>query len=125
MTAYLFLDSYFWKGEGGKSSEMIHIVPLRYCRCIFVWRLPSDMTKTMRSRMEELGKMPQEETFASDVRWDGLITSDIAILAEEMVIKRLEGSTVFAFLHGGGGGGGGGGGETRESGRLSKPYQEE
>ena len=108
MTAYLFLDSYFWKGEGGKSSEMIHAVPLLYCRCIFVWRLPSDMTKTMRSRMEELGKMPQEETFASDVRWDGLITSDITILAEKMVIKRLEGSTVFTYYGGGGGGGWGG-----------------
>ena len=123
MTAYLFLDSYFWKGEGGKSSEMIHAGPLLYCRCIFVWRLPSDMTKTMRSRMEELGKMPQEETFASDVRWDGLITSDITILAEKNGDKEAgRFYSVYLFT---GGGGGGGGGETCGSRRLSKPYQEE
>ena len=57
-----------WRGEGGKSNVIVLNVALFNFRCIFVWRLPSDMTKTMRSRMEELGKMPQEENSTSDVR---------------------------------------------------------
>ncbi|KAK7487107.1 hypothetical protein BaRGS_00021602 [Batillaria attramentaria] len=50
------------------TNDLKHLISVSADGCIFVWRLPSDMTKTMRSRMEELGKMPQEECITSDLR---------------------------------------------------------
>ncbi|XP_070180753.1 mitogen-activated protein kinase-binding protein 1-like isoform X2 [Littorina saxatilis] len=62
------------------TNDLKHLISVSADSCIFVWRLPSDMTKTMRLRMEELGKMPQGESSMSDLRREGsLIPNPVSL----------------------------------------------
>ena len=35
------------------------------CSCVFVWRLPKEMTSQMQSRMREIGKLPLPTTLTN------------------------------------------------------------
>ncbi|XP_076442511.1 uncharacterized protein LOC143281273 isoform X2 [Babylonia areolata] len=62
------------------TNDLKHLISVSADGCIFVWRLCSDMSKTMRSRMEELGKMPREESFVSDLRKESSLMPNTASL---------------------------------------------
>ncbi|KAL8619680.1 hypothetical protein ACOMHN_019735 [Nucella lapillus] len=51
--------------------DLKHLLSVSADGCIFVWRLPSEMTKTMRRRMEQLGKMPKDDTSVLDTSMEG------------------------------------------------------
>ncbi|XP_046551815.1 LOW QUALITY PROTEIN: mitogen-activated protein kinase-binding protein 1-like [Haliotis rubra] len=56
-------------------NDLKHVISVSADGCIFVWRLPSEMTKQMKNRMEELGKMPKDLQFVSDIRRETAIIS--------------------------------------------------
>ncbi|XP_071078858.1 mitogen-activated protein kinase-binding protein 1-like [Haliotis cracherodii] len=56
-------------------NDLKHMISVSADGCIFVWRLPSEMTKQMKNRMEELGKMPKDLQFVSDIRRETAIIS--------------------------------------------------
>lgn len=39
--------------------------------CIFVWRLPPELTESMKGRLEEMGKLPMEAVNGDINRWVG------------------------------------------------------
>lgn len=39
--------------------------------CIFVWRLPLELTESMKGRLEEMGKLPMEAVNGDINRWVG------------------------------------------------------
>ncbi|XP_076464740.1 uncharacterized protein LOC143296598 [Babylonia areolata] len=52
------------------TSDLKHLISVSADGCIFVWRVSTEMSKTMRMRMAQLGKMPKDNTFVSDIRGD-------------------------------------------------------
>ncbi|XP_025105170.1 WD repeat-containing protein 62-like isoform X3 [Pomacea canaliculata] len=62
------------------TNDLKHLISVSADGCVFVWRLPSGMTKTMRHRMEELGQMPQNTESLSDLRREATLTPNPVFL---------------------------------------------
>ena len=63
------LCSYIYLYEHGTFCFINFFTNMRIFRCIFIWRLPSDMRKIMRTRLEELGKIMDYDEQILDLQY--------------------------------------------------------
>ncbi|ESO91984.1 hypothetical protein LOTGIDRAFT_121618, partial [Lottia gigantea] len=50
------------------TNDLKHIISVSSDGCIFIWKLPIDMTKQMKCRMELLGKIPKDTKIYDDLK---------------------------------------------------------
>ncbi|XP_041352777.1 mitogen-activated protein kinase-binding protein 1-like isoform X2 [Gigantopelta aegis] len=61
-------------------NDLKHIISVSADGCVFIWRLPLDLTKNMKDRLEEMGKVPKEAQFINDLRKETTIIPNPVML---------------------------------------------